>query len=188
MTKYWEEQMAHGPTEHYYKAMLLMLSSMGLDLPLDFTVLEIGTGWGISGRAFLVTGCTELVTIDPNMNARYVRSAIAELEATKGKGQKITYIQASSEDLDELRELKGKRFDVIFIDGRHDYASVKRDMARSEHFLKPKGVMILDDYTHPKNGGEYGVAQAVTEFMEDADDVTLVEDLTGNGLAAIIHT
>jgi predicted O-methyltransferase YrrM len=161
MGKYWEDQMAHGPTAHYYDALKRMVSVLIRDGYSVENVLEIGTGWGISGTVFLEAGCRQLVTVDPNMDAPYVQASLKQLESVRKDGQFIVRIRSSSDDLPKIKEFKGRRFDMIFVDGRHDYESVCRDLLLAIQVMNPKGVIICDDYTHPKNGSEYGVADAV---------------------------
>lgn len=202
MTPYWQKQMDHAPTAHYYAALTRMVEVLKKGGNSVERVLEIGTGWGISGSVFLEEGCKSLLTIDPNMKAGYVRQSIEELNSKVGKDQKITYVNAMSRDL--VNHLNADDyFDVIFVDGMHDYEGVKKDIYIAKDHLATGGVIICDDYTHPKNGSEYGVARAVDEYLEkwniiiaNADYgvqvprkrlIRKIEDRTGNGLVALIH-
>lgn len=187
MTSYWEKQMAHGPTKHYYEALTAMVKSLkNMGYPCD-RVLEVGTGWGISGSVFMEAGCKELVTIDPNMDEPYVRESLLEIRSKAVEGQVIQPIKSASHNMKDYFIERKDEFDLVFLDGRHDLESVRTDLALAKAVLRKKGVIICDDYTHSKNGGQYGVAQAVREFMENSSSCTLIEDLTGNGLAGIIH-
>jgi hypothetical protein len=56
-----------------------------------------------------------------------------------------------------------RKFDRIFIDGSHDYESVKQDIALSLPLLKPGGLLLFHDY-----GVEnMGVVLAVDEFIRN---------------------
>lgn len=193
MTKYWEQQMDHAPTEHYYAALTRMVDVLKKDGHWKGRVLEIGTGWGISGSVFVEAGAN-LVTIDPNMNTPYVRLSKAEIMTKVQQGQSVEFICATSDMLSEQFFVERNIvpwFPEIFIDGRHDYESVKKDIETARELLSKGGVMIFDDYTHPKNGGAYGVAQAVDEYVAELrakwESVHTYIDKTGNGLIAIIH-
>jgi predicted O-methyltransferase YrrM len=57
-------------------------------------------------------------------------------------------------------------FDMVYIDGDHEYEGVMRDIEATLPKLKPKGVMIFNDYTVWSAASMYhcGVARAVHEF------------------------
>lgn len=64
---------------------------------------------------------------------------------------------------DSLPEFLGdQRFDLIFIDGAHDYESVKADIKIAEQHIAPGGVICGHDFT-----GFKGVTQAAIEFELD---------------------
>jgi len=46
---------------------------------------------------------------------------------------------------DEFFEKNTQLFDVVFIDGLHEYEQVRRDVANSIRFLKPEGYIALHD-------------------------------------------
>ena len=52
-----------------------------------------------------------------------------------------------------------ERVDWVYIDGLHDYESVKADLIGARSILKPSGVIYGDDY-----GKKGGVKEAVDEF------------------------
>ncbi len=193
MTQYWQEQMAHGPTNHYYHALKHMVEDLKKVHTID-RVFEIGTGWGISGSVFVEAGIKELVTIDPNMDKPYVRQSVREIESKRRPEQTVIYFpKKSSEIMFDPAAYKDQvfaqqTFDLVFIDGRHDYDSAKRDLELAAKLIRPGGIIICDDYTHPKNGAEYGVKQAADEYVANAGpEVSQLIDNTGNGLCAIIH-
>lgn len=61
-------------------------------------------------------------------------------------------------------------FDLIFIDGAHDLASVRADILHATRLLKPDGLLAFHDYrTEPgQHDGRWdpGVTQAVNELIE----------------------
>lgn len=73
---------------------------------------------------------------------------------------------------ENLRELKGKStafaellagkgFDLIFIDGAHDYTSVRNDIKIAFSALKAGGIICGHDY----HSDGQGVVRAVTELV-----------------------
>ena len=62
---------------------------------------------------------------------------------------------------DELPKFQNDFFDMIYIDGNHDYAYVLADAILSFAKLKVGGVMIFDDYDYDW----LGVCEAVSTFM-----------------------
>ena len=61
----------------------------------------------------------------------------------KIKHKKINLIRKTSDDFFfENKEF----FDVIYIDGYHQYDYVKRDFINSLNFLKKDGILICDDF------------------------------------------
>lgn len=187
--------MKHGPTKLYFDLLTEVLKPYK-----PVRVLELGTGWGISGSAFLDAGCELLVTVDPNMTAPYVQKSLAELEARRANYQTVVALNVRSENLTRgvFKDAglgEDPKFDVIFVDARHDYESVRIDLLTAKNFLSKGGMIICDDFSHPKNqiDGEnaYGVQKAVLEYIELGMVEGFIEDwyprMEGNGLAVIIH-
>lgn len=68
-----------------------------------------------------------------------------------------------------MRKVPDGYFDVIYIDGDHDYEGVKRDIEAAVPKLKPEGALIFNDYSvwSPVGMFHCGVARAVHEFCRD---------------------
>lgn len=93
----------------------------------DKTVLEIGTGLGISSRALSSAKKLTTVDIDP-----WVWEAIHPELAAMG----ITC----------LRELpEGGFADLVFIDAHHTYDAFKKDLEAAREFLNMGGVILAHD-------------------------------------------
>lgn len=56
----------------------------------------------------------------------------------------------------------------VFLDGAHHYEAVRDDIAAWWPKVEAGGVLAGHDYSHPRDGKQFGVKQAVTEFAESA--------------------
>lgn len=59
-------------------------------------------------------------------------------------------------------------FETVYIDGCHSYGGCKLDIEQCWPLLKPGGIILCDDYERE----DYGVKQAVKEFLESLDPVS----------------
>lgn len=93
--------------------------------------------------------------------------------ARYGVEEKISIIPAESTHIAKLPKI----FDLVFIDGSHDYESVKRDIELASGVLKPNGIMAFHDY----KSNEPGVTAAVDEFLGNGGELLNVVE----GLAVV---
>ncbi len=56
-----------------------------------------------------------------------------------------TLLRAYSTDPDAVALIGSKQWDMIFIDGNHDYPIVKKDWEACAQHIKPGGVIVMDD-------------------------------------------
>jgi precorrin-6B methylase 2 len=113
-----------------------------------FSILEIGSANGGTLAFWLRTGAAHVVSID----ADHSRLEWSELNAATKPGQQLHLVTGRSEDpstierLDRVMNANGiGRFDVAFIDGGHDYRSVKLDFMTC--LARTAKVIILNDST-----------------------------------------
>lgn len=145
--------------------------------------LEVGSGWGIFARAVLDVPGATLTTIDklanrPDFDLR-----------TAGFEDRIDRIVGPSHAELAKLEREGRKFGLIFVDGSHLYEDCLNDLRLCWGMFVTGGVLMVDDVLHPHNwDGDYGVAKAVWEFMEevlsDGTEVKLVK--CGSGGVLII--
>src|SRR3990167_8054072 len=136
------------------------------------TVLELGTGYGISGGVFLDCGAEKLVSVDKLPVSKEKEKVVRHLK----KGQELIFLQE-----DTMRaETKDKlgMFDFVYVDAGHTYEECKNDMEIAKTKLNDGGAMLIHDYTHANNNipeGQsdcYGVRKAVDEFvLANRDDI-----------------
>jgi len=65
-----------------------------------------------------------------------------------------------------VNRFQDKYFDLIYIDGLHDYSSVLEDVTLWSGKIKDNGFILCDDYEENNERG-YGVIPAVTEFLKN---------------------
>jgi predicted O-methyltransferase YrrM len=88
---------------------------------------------------------------------------INNLKPELDSGKVILYSMESGEAC-ELLFKQDKWFDCIFIDGSHDYESVKRDICMWSRLVKKGGILCGHDY----NISHFGVKDAVDELFPNA--------------------
>lgn len=69
-----------------------------------------------------------------------IRQNFRAVGATPGS---IIPFPSQSEEAQEL--LKDMKFDLIYVDGSHDYEDVKADIRTAKALLHPRGILVLDD-------------------------------------------
>ena len=74
----------------------------------------------------------------------------------------ITIIKGNTNEV--LKNLNLTDIDYIFIDGGHDYSTVKNDLKYSKNFLSSNGVILCDDYNLSYAPG---VKKAIDEFISE---------------------
>jgi predicted O-methyltransferase YrrM len=104
------------------------------------STLEVGCAGGYGSRAMVIAGAKRVVGID-------IKRERTEMG--------FEFIHDKSENvLPKLNE----KFDLIFIDGNHDYPEVLHDIRNC--MLLAKKYLVIHDY-----GLEHGVTQAVNEIF-----------------------
>ena len=149
------------------------LLEMIKELPNKGTMIEIGT---FTGESTVLFGdhFENVIGIDPMLQdydeqdptSKFNFNEVLEMfnERTKSYDN-ISLIQKTSDDA--LKQLTGKTFDFIYIDGIHQYENVKRDIINYLPMVKKGGVIGGHDYGGPWTG----VKQAVDEMFGEPDKV-----------------
>ncbi len=78
-------------------------------------------------------------------------------------------------------------FDLIYIDGAHDYDGVKGDAERAVKKVTETGILVFNDYTmyDPFLAAPYGVMHAVNELVVSSDWKVIALALDKNGFQDI---
>ena len=74
----------------------------------------------------------------------------------------ITLLKGNSNEI--LKNIELEKVDFIFIDGGHEYNTVKNDLIHSHKLLKNKGTILCDDLNLSQ---ALGVRQAIKEFSDE---------------------
>jgi len=164
---------------------LLALYRLCKLLPENAKILEIGSYQGGStvaiGHAIAGTG-NSLYCLDPWRDflnqedfVDFDKSKIKDdfvvfnnfLRNTSFIGENLRVLRGKSTDFAEL--LAGKEFDLIFIDGAHDYMSVRADIIIAVSAIRAGGIICGHDY----HTGGHDVVRAVTELIESVPSIEI---------------
>ena len=74
----------------------------------------------------------------------------------------IQLIKGNSNKL--LKDIQINNIDLIFIDGGHDYSTVKNDLNQSKKIISQNGTILCDDYNLSYADG---VKKAIDEFIKE---------------------
>jgi predicted O-methyltransferase YrrM len=141
------------------------------------SVLEIGSYCGKSTICLAQTA-EAVMSIDPHdgrgtPRPRNTKDEFLANLARYGVDQKVNSARA-------LTDIAIPEYDLIFIDGAHDYESVSSDIQKSLEKLAAGGLIAFHDYReHP---GQYdgrwdeGVTQAVNEFLSAGAELVSTHD------------
>jgi predicted O-methyltransferase YrrM len=127
-------------------------------------VLEIGSYCGLS-TVCIASSAESVVSVDPHdgRGTAVQQNTLARFKENLeryGVSEKVFSIVGTI----QADTLSGgdDEFDLIFIDGAHDYESVRNDIACALEIVAPGGLLAFHDYRSPIDPG---VAQAVDELL-----------------------
>ncbi len=144
---------------------LLAFHALGMD------VLEIGSYCGRSTICMAQTA-KRVTSVDPHdgratPEPRDTYGEFAENLRRYGVREKVQAWRMTTEQAGNEMQQLGQTFGLVFIDGAHDYESVRNDIAHALHLLAPGGLLAFHDYRCglPQEGFDPGVEQAVNELL-----------------------
>lgn len=136
-------------------------------------ILEIGTYRGKSG-ALMAMALRDagrphlLVSVDVDPTAAPAAAAAASV---RGVRERIVFVRGSAEAL--FAANPGFRPSLVFVDGDHSEAAVRRDLETLETRVPAGALLVLHDYLDPKNDDpadeEVGVVAAVRSSWVERD-------------------
>lgn len=153
---------AHEPTRSYGEEIF--------NITREFTkgkkvrALEIGAAWGVSALALLMGGVDNLVSVDSDPGVKAPAEVLANGFIDKWEFKHMT---------SEIFFMQNTQtFDLVYVDGSHKYPTCQDDIFSGWECLNEGGILIADDFTHPKNQAvdpdstvEYGVSYAVCNLI-----------------------
>jgi hypothetical protein len=140
------------------------------DLARGKRVLEIGSYCGLSTVCLARTA--EHVTAVDYFDGRCTpapRDTLTEFRANLeryGVADNVSVCHADA-------EIPLPQYDLAFIDGAHDYESVRTDIRRTSDVLKSGGLIAFHDYGHPSHPG---LSAAVNELLLDGGELLSVHE------------
>src|ERR1700723_2365226 len=134
-------------------------------------IVELGSYPGRSTRALADHTKGTVIAIDDFLGPRDMSRRVRRQASKERHGNLLTQFTANMEGvLDKIRVVQydletinpadyNPPFDMIFIDGAHDYVSVSRDIKKWKSFITPGGLISGHDFSE----GYPGVERAVLE-------------------------
>jgi SAM-dependent methyltransferase len=123
--------------------------------------LEIGVD---HGTTFVQIQAASKVGVDPKFNFDYLRVAAEQPSAR--------FHEITSDAFFALPEIRGQKFDVIFLDGLHTFDQTLRDLLNAVQFLAKGGVIVVDDTIpdcHYASLTDFEEIRLIREFLARRD-------------------
>ena len=144
MTSFCEIGVAHGSFANFIEGILRPKRLVGIDPYIVYNDRH-------SYDYFFKT--------QENLDALYNKVAVDYRE----RAYRELYRETSEEAVSRFED---ESFDIVYIDGHHDYEYVKQDCELWWPKVKRGGMMIGDDYI-PKGDVDFGVIPAVDDFANE---------------------
>lgn len=150
-------------------------------------LLEIGFNAGHSSNLILESTNLDMVSFDLGYHdyLKYGKEFIDQ----KFPGRHLLIIGDSTKSLPNYLKQHGeKKFDILFIDGGHDYEIAKQDLENCKHFAHSNTIVIMDDVVSRKELHQHftiGPTKVWEEAVEKNFIMTLGQEDYGRGRGMI---
>jgi predicted O-methyltransferase YrrM len=112
------------------------------------TILEIGVDRGVTMLplvVFLARTRQEFVFVGVDvMRQEAVQVMLSHLDLQEA--QRVFYVEENSLSFLPKTQMSGMKFDVVLLDGDHNYHTVSAEMKHLEELTNPGAIVICDDY------------------------------------------
>jgi predicted O-methyltransferase YrrM len=145
------------------------------------TIAEIGFNIGFSGIAFL--DCSPATTVVSfELDRRRAVEVAKEFVDERYPGRHELVIGDSRKAVPQYAETGGGRFDLVFVDGGHEYETAVADIANAGRLARPGGLVVVDDLVPwyswgegPYRAWQEAVAGGLIEPIESVVDGRVVD-------------
>ena len=129
------------------------------------TIAEIGFNVGFSSIAFLESD-PEVTVVSFELDRRHAVEMAKSFVDDRYPGRHELVIGNSLQTVPAYAEGKSGAFDLIFVDGGHEYEVAAADIRNARKLARPGGILVVDDLTpwHPWGAGP---AQAWYEAIDE---------------------
>ncbi|MDE1871760.1 MAG: class I SAM-dependent methyltransferase [Candidatus Micrarchaeota archaeon] len=129
-------------------------------------ICEVGSWLGRSSCAIAENTAGHLTCVDTWMGTEeqgtWGKDILADFLANMTGLKNVTAVQLRSVEAAKQFAVEGRKFDMIFLDAKHDYESISEDIRAWSAILRDGGILLGHDF-HPNWPG---VMQAVHEQIQ----------------------
>lgn len=128
-------------------------------------IAEIGFNVGFSSLAFLESG-PEVTVVSFELDRRHAVELAKEFVDDRYPGRHELVIGNSLQTVPAYADEKPGTFDLVFVDGGHEYDVASADIRNACRLARPGGILVVDDLT-PWHLWGAGPSQAWYEAIEN---------------------